>query len=331
MSIVYFTKEIRAESVWKIFQKLSENISGRIGIKLHFGERGNENYLPPHLLHILAKKTKADLVETNVLYLGPRRETETHLEVAKEHGFDFAPVNIMDAEGDITRPVEGVKHYQEVRMPAGIDMYDSFIIYSHFKGHIMSGFGGAIKNVGMGMASISGKMAQHASTIPEVNGKACVNCGMCVKECPGKAISLEPVIISPALCIGCGKCIGVCPQRVFSIPWGSTNLLVFQERLVDYARMISKGRKMIYINVIDKVSRLCDCDKGAPPPFAEKIGIIASTDMVAADKASLDLVNSHTGQEDTFAHYSGVSGNHGLEYAEETGLGSLEYQLIEIE
>jgi len=331
MSIVYFTKEISAESVWNIYQKLSETISGRIGIKLHFGERGNQNYLPPHLLHVLAKETKADLVETNVLYLGPRRETETHLEVAKEHGFDFAPVNILDAEGDYIKPMEGVKHYQEVRMPVGIDRYDGFIIYSHFKGHMMSGFGGAIKNVGMGMASIPGKMAQHASTIPGVNAKACVNCGMCVKECPGKAITLEPVIISKSLCIGCGKCIGVCPQGVFSIPWGSTGLKVFQERVVDYARMISTGRKMIYINVIDKVSRLCDCDKSAPPPFAEKIGIIASNDIVAADKASLDLVNKHTGKDDAFAHYSGVSGNHQLEYAEETGLGSMKYQLIELE
>ncbi|MDP8210713.1 MAG: DUF362 domain-containing protein [Candidatus Stygibacter australis] len=331
MAIVYYTKEINAESVWKIYQKVSEPIYGKIGIKLHFGERGNMNYLDPQLLHILAKELKASLVETNVLYLGPRRETASHLEVAEEHGFNFAPIDILDAEGEYTLPFMDAKHFKEVRLPSGIDRYDSFIIYSHFKGHIMSGFGGAIKNVGMGMASIPGKMAQHASTIPIVNDSSCVVCGLCVKECPGKAITLEPVKISKELCIGCGKCIGVCPQRLFSIPWGSTSLKVFQERVVDYARMISTGRKMIYINVIDKVSRLCDCDMGAPPPFAEKIGIVASTDMLAADKASLDLVNDHMKEKDTFARYSGVSGNHQLEYALETGLGSIEYQLIEIE
>lgn len=331
MSIVYYIKEISAESVWKIYQKVSESIQGRIGIKLHFGERGNENYLDPELLHILAQKLKATLVETNVLYLGPRRETASHLEVAKEHGFDFAPIDILDAEGEYTSPFEGVKHFKEVRLPSGIDKYDSFIIYSHFKGHIMSGFGGAIKNVGMGMASIPGKMAQHASTIPIVKASACVVCGLCVKECPAGAITLEPVKISKKLCIGCGKCIGVCPQRVFSIPWGSTSLQVFQERLVDYARMISSGRKLIYINVIDKVSRLCDCDKGAPPPFAQKIGIVASIDMLAVDKASLDLVNEHMNEKDVFARQSGVSGNHQLKYALDTGLGSLEYQLITID
>jgi len=331
MAIVYYTKEINAGTVWKIYQKVSEPIHGRIGIKLHFGERGNKNFLDPQLLHVLTKELKVSLVETNVLYLGPRRETASHLEVAKEHGFDFAPIDIMDAEGEYTLPFRGVKHFKEVRLPSGIDRYDSFIIYSHFKGHIMSGFGGAIKNVGMGMASIPGKMAQHASTIPIVNASECVVCGLCVNQCPGKAITLEPVRISKELCIGCGKCIGVCPQRVFSIPWESTSLKVFQERVVDYARMISTGRKMIFINVIDKVSRLCDCDKGAPPPFAEKIGIVASTDMLAVDKASLDLVNEHMNEQDAFARYSGVSGNHQLEYALETGLGSMEYQLITIE
>ena len=180
------------------------------------------------------------------------------------------------------------------------------------------------------MASIPGKMAQHASTIPLINAKACVNCGLCQQECPGKAISLEPVSIDPHLCIGCGKCIGICPQSVFSIPWGSTNLKIFQERLVEYAKMISDGRKMVYINVIDKVSRLCDCDKGAPPPFAEKIGIVGSTDIVAVDKASLDLVNKHTAEKDAFLKHTGVSGNYQLEYAASIGLGSLEYDLIEI-
>jgi uncharacterized protein len=327
---VYYSKAIDANSVWKIYNKLAEGEQGKPGIKLHFGEKGNRNYLDPALLHTLVKKLNAVLVETNVLYLGPRRETASHLAVAREHGFDFAPLHIMDADGEFSEPRQGFSHFKEVRLPKGIENYDSFIIYSHFKGHIMSGFGGAIKNVGMGMASIPGKMAQHSSTIPLLNAKACVNCGLCQPECPGNAISLEPVIIDQHLCIGCGKCIGICPQRVFSIPWGSTSLKIFQERLVEYAKMISDGRKMVYINVIDKVSRLCDCDKGAPPPFVEKIGVVGSTDMVAVDKASLDLVNLHTSEEDAFLKNAGVSGNYQLEYAVQIGLGSLEYELIEI-
>ncbi|MCF7911292.1 MAG: DUF362 domain-containing protein [Candidatus Cloacimonetes bacterium] len=330
MAIVYYSKAINAESVWKIYEKIAIEKQGRLAIKLHFGERGNRNYLDPALLYILASRLDAVLVETNVLYLGPRRETATHLSVAKEHGFDFAPLHILDAEGDYSLPYQGLSHFSEVRLPLAIDEYDGYIIYSHFKGHIMTGFGGAIKNVGMGMASIPGKMVQHSSTIPVINAGACVSCGLCKKECPGGAITLEPVVIDPLKCVGCGKCIGVCPQQVFSIPWGSTGLQVFQERLVEYARMISDGRKMVYINVIDKVSRLCDCDKGAPPPFAAKIGIVGGTDMVAVDKASLDLVNRHTGFRDAFLKHTGVSGDYQLEYAERIGLSSREYELIEV-
>ncbi len=330
MSIVYFIKRIDAESVWKIYSRIAENVRGKIAIKLHFGESGNRNYLNPDLLKILVKQINPVLVETNVLYLGPRRETSSHLQVAKEHGFDFAPVHILDAEGEYCLPFSGVKHFQEVRLPKGIELYDSFIVYSHFKGHMLSGFGGAIKNVGMGMASIPGKMAQHSSTIPTTKPRLCVNCGLCQEECPGQAISLEPLKIDPDLCIGCGKCIGVCPQKVFSINWGSTTALIFQERLVEYAKMISHGRNMVYINVIGNVSSLCDCDSGAPAPFVKDIGIVASRDMVAIDKASLDLVNTRSAEKDAFARHSRISGNHQLEYASEIGLGSLEYQLIDI-
>ncbi|MCF7920070.1 MAG: DUF362 domain-containing protein [Candidatus Cloacimonetes bacterium] len=329
MGKVYFSKNISPEAIWNLYQLVAFDEPGKIGIKLHFGEDGNHNFLEPGLTRLLTRNTKAHFVETNVLYLGKRHETESHLQLAREHGFNFAPLHILDADGEYTEPRQGYKHYQEVRLPLGIKEYDSFIIYSHFKGHIMSGFGGAIKNVGMGMASIPGKMAQHASRIPLIKGERCINCGICLQSCPGDAITLEPVKINYHTCIGCGKCIGVCPQRVFNIPWSSTSNHVFQERLVEYAAMIAENRNMVFINVIDRVSASCDCDSGAPAPFLNNVGILASRDMLGIDKASLDLVNSLTSEEDSFLTHSHTSGQHQLKYAAATGLGSLEYELIE--
>lgn len=331
MAEVFFCKEISEDSILRLYKKIAPDVFGKTAIKLHFGERGNHHFLPAQLTSRLVEETSAAFVETNVLYLGPRRYTESHIEVAKEHGFDFAPIHILDADGDFSEKREGYRHFDEVRLPAGINDYDHLIIYSHFKGHMMSGFGGAIKNVGMGLASIPGKMAQHASTIPRVKGELCINCGKCVSNCPGDAITLNPVEINENKCIGCGKCIGACPKRVFSIPWMSTDNRVFQERLVEYAKMISEGRNFVYINVIDQVSPLCDCDSNALEPFVNKIGVVASRDILAIDKASYDLVNSATGEQDSFLTYSKTSGNIQLDYGEEICLGDIDYQLIDID
>lgn len=331
MEKVYFSREISSESILRLYNMIADEVSGRIGIKLHFGEKGNRYFLPAGLTRDLVKATDADFVETNVLYLGKRRYTQSHIALAKEHGFDFAPIHILDEDGEFSEKREGYKHFSEVRLPAGINDYSSLIIYSHFKGHLMAGFGGAVKNVGMGLASIPGKMAQHASAIPSVNQENCVNCGNCVKSCPGNAITLEPVVISEEKCIGCGKCIGACPQRVFSIPWNSTSNRIFQQRLVEYAKMISENRNFYYINVIDQVSALCDCDSSAPKPFVNNIGVLASRDMLAIDKASFDLVNEATGEKDSFLKHSKTSGRYQLEYGVEIGLGNIDYELIDID
>jgi hypothetical protein len=329
MEKVYFSKEISSDSIWSLYQKVAFKEPGKIAVKLHFGEEGNQNFLNPEQLRKLMQNTKASFVETNVLYLGKRRYTDSHLQLAREHGFDFAPIHILDTDGEYTEPRKDCRHFTEVRLPLGIRDYDSFIVYSHFKGHLLSGFGGAIKNVGMGMASIPGKMAQHASTVPTIRKERCVNCGLCRTSCPADAIQLEPVQINAERCIGCGKCIGVCPQRVFNIPWSSTTSSIFQERLVEYARMIAQDRNMVFINVIDNVSALCDCDGGAPVPFLQKVGVMASRDMLAIDKASLDLVNQCTGKKDSFLTFSRTSGQHQIEYAAAIGLGTPDYDLIE--
>lgn len=329
-ALVYFTRDISPQGVLKVYEKISSHTKGKVAVKVHFGEEGNKNFLPATLMKDLVLKENATLVETNVLYVGKRRYTDTHIQLAKEHGFDYAPIDILDSEGDLYVPMK-TKHYSEIRMGSHMNNYDTFIIFSHYKGHGLSGFGGAIKNVGMGMAAIGGKMAQHASTIPTYDSTKCTRCGRCVTQCPAGAITLNPLSIDSSKCIGCGKCIGECPERLYGVPWKSTDSPLFLERLVDYAWGISKGRNMLYINVLANISRLCDCAKHAPLPFVDDVGILASTDMVAIDAASLELVNKAHGCDDAFLKVNNVSGNNQITYGHEIGLGNKVYKIIDLD
>ncbi len=331
-SSVFFTKDITADGVMRLVEKLEDKITGKVGVKVHFGAAGNQYYLKPELSRKLIEAFDATYVETNALYVGERRYTDSHLEVAREHGFDFAPIDILDVDGYIEIPVN-LKHYKSVRAASRIDNYDTFIVFSHFKGHTMAGFGGAFKNVSMGMAAIAGKMAMHASSIPIYQPEKCVLCGACVSNCPGDAITIDPLKIDPAKCIGCGACIGICPVHAFSIPWGSTANEPFMERLVEYTYGIAKGRNMIYLNVLKDISPDCDCMPNARKPFVHDIGIVASTDIVAVEQASLDLVSKHfsDGKHDAFEKHVGHSGLRQIEYAEELNMGSSAYRLIEID
>ena len=326
---VYFTKNISAEGILIILKKIRSGLKGKTGIKLHFGEHGNKNYVSPELVKPLAEILDAAMVETNALYVCKRRYTESHLETALSHGFDFAPIDILDAEGESEYPAD-LKHYSKVKTGRNFGNYDSFLILSHFKGHILMGFGGAIKNVSMGFASPAGKMALHASSIPEYNPDLCTECGKCIRQCPGEAISIRPLHISSQKCIGCGKCIGVCPEHAFGVPWGSTEKPVFIERVCDYAKGFTRLRPMVFINVLAKISKDCDCDSAAAPPFIDDIGILASEDMLALERASLDLVNKAYGSNDTFLELNGVGSSHLFEYAESIGLGSADYEFVDI-
>jgi len=328
-SLVYFTRDISPQGVKSLLPLVKNKLHGNIGLKVHFGEEGNTNFISPELVRPAAEAFKATLVETNVLYVSKRRYTESHIKLAKEHGFDFAPIDILDAGGDKFIPAK-TKHFSEVRIGKNFDNYDSFLVMSHFKGHMLSGFGGAIKNISMGFASVAGKMAMHASTVPRTSPDKCILCRECEKQCPGDAITLEPVRIDPAKCIGCGKCIGVCPVQVYDVPWSSTASPVVVERLCEYAQVISSLRPMTYINVLAKISKDCDCMSGAHAPFVNDIGIAASHDIVALEKASFDMVNKKLGIKDAFLKVNNVSGRPQLRYAESIGLGAASYKLIDI-
>ncbi len=329
-SDVYFSKDLSSNGLWNIYKKIEDSMNGKIGIKVHFGEKGNEYYVKPTMYRKLVENLHAAFVETNVLYLGERRFTESHLKLAKEHGFGFAGIDILNSEDEIALSSKG-KHYKNVKVGGHLNRYDSFVICSHFKGHALSGFGGAIKNVSMGFASVAGKMALHASAVPKYKQKKCTQCEKCLPECPPAAISINPVTIDRKKCIGCGKCIAICPEHVFSVPWLSTSNKIFMERMVEYAKAILQKKNAVYINILADISKDCDCMGNAAKPFVQDIGILGSTDIVAIEQASYDLVDKYFHSDDSFLEVNKVSGKIQIEYAHEIGLGNMKYKLIDID
>ncbi|MDR0790614.1 MAG: DUF362 domain-containing protein [Bacteroidales bacterium] len=335
LPVVYFVKDITPENIVKLYDSLGVNFKGKTGVKVHFGEDGNRNFINPELYRPLMKKVNGTFVETNVLYVGKRRFTDSHIEVAKKHGFTFAPIDIIDADGekDIDVTDLHLKHYKRVKTGTHFFDYDNYIILSHFKGHGSAGFGGAIKNLAMGFASPGGKMAQHASDVPVINDVAnCIGCGSCVQNCPGNAISLVDgkAVIDPEKCLGCAKCIAECPLKLIAPDRKQLAENVFLERLVEYAYVYQREKPMVYINVLANISASCDCSARAPLPFTQDIGIVASKDIVAIEKASHDLVAKGHNCEDAFLKESGVSGLGQVNYAEQLGMGKQKYRLVEI-
>ena len=325
---VYFSSEISPAGLKAAYARLKFKPAGKLGVKVHFGEAGNENYIPPALLKDLVTGLKGTFVETNTLYGGSRSDSKTHIATAKKHGWGYAPIDIMDTGGETAIPYQG-KYFSKVYVGKSMAGYGSFLVISHFKGHSAAGFGGAIKNLSMGFASPNGKKAQHSGQFPAIRNSKCVRCGICLRSCPVGAIR-ENFTVDREKCIGCGKCVELCPYKAIAAAPAATKGLVFQEKLAEYARAVTAGRKFTYINLLMNISAACDCRAGAPAPFIGDVGLLASNDPVALDQASFDLVNKAAGMDDAFEHETGVSGVHALEYGAAIGLGSRKYRLVEI-
>lgn len=335
VAIVYFIKDINPENVLKLYKAIGMELEGKVGVKIHFGEEGNKNFLNPELTKPLMQYTKASWVETNVLYISKRRFTDSHIKLAKDHGFTFAPIDILDKDSEIEYKTDkmGLKHYKKIKAGSGFENYDGYIIYSHFKGHGSAGFGGAVKNLAMGFASPGGKMAQHTSDVPVIiDASKCIQCSNCINNCPAHAISYvdNVITIDKDKCIGCAKCIAECPMKIIKPENTNLETNVFLERLVEYACVFTKKKPMVYINVLANISSSCDCSARAPLPFTQDIGMLGSRDIVAIEKASHDLVAKGHNCEDAFLKESGVSGMGQIIYAEKLGMGTKRYKLVEI-
>jgi hypothetical protein len=324
MAKVYFVKKEKLKEAFNLL-----GMEGKALVKVHFGEEGNTTYVKPEIINLVAEELDDYfLTDCNVLYKGKRTETEDHLNTAKKHG--FKKVKIADEDGEIEIQINK-NHFKKIKVGKLLKDYKNILVFSHFKGHPAAGFGGALKNLGMGFGSRAGKLAMHAGIAPKIDPSKCQLCQKCKENCPANAIETinNKNVINKEKCIGCAKCIAVCGYGAVRIPWGSVSSKELQERIVEYCYGISKSRDIIYFNALTDITESCDCVGRKQEPFMEDIGFLASKDPVAIDQASLDLVNKKTRKE-TFKDITGVSGKHQLKYGEEIGLGSREYNLVEL-
>ncbi|MCC8018648.1 MAG: DUF362 domain-containing protein [Rikenellaceae bacterium] len=285
--VVYMTSEITPESIIKMYELLGREAHGKVAVKLSMGEPGGDNYLKPELVGDFVRLVDGTFIDANTAYGGRRASTEDHLQAAREHGFlDLAPVDILDAEGEVDLPVAGGTHITRDIVGRNFLDYDFTVILSHFKGHAMGGFGGAVKNMSIGIASANGKRLIHSGGASTDN-------------------------------------------------WGNPTQEQFLETMAEAAKAIADhcGDDIIYISVMNNLSVDCDCDSNPADPEMGDIGVLASLDPVALDKACVDLVyaSEDHGKIHLVERMESRNGIHTLVHAEKIGLGTQEYNLVVID
>lgn len=285
-SIVYFTDDISSESMLAIYKALRWSPTGKVAVKLSTGEPPASNYLRPELIADVVKEIDGTIVECNTAYGGSRAQTAMHYQVAEDHGFTaIADFQILDEDGSMTLPVTGGTRLTENYVGKGFADYDSYLVLSHFKGHAMAGFGGAIKNISIGLGSSEGKCWIHSG------------------------------------------------GTSMTSPWGGDQT-AFTESMAEAGKAVSdylgNGERIVYINVLNNISIDCDCNGNPAAPDIHDIGILASTDPVAIDQASIDLAFTAEGSQSLQNRVNDRNGLHTLEHAEEIGLGSRKYELVNI-
>jgi len=314
-----------------------------VSVKMHFGEEGNTGFVKPQYLRIVcdeisSKKATAFVSDTNTLYRGRRTNSFEHLALAAEHGFskDILGADLAVPEDNKKNIIDIPINQKFIKVAKVARIFvdaDAIVGVSHFKGHMMTGFGGALKNIGMGCAAREGKLQQHAQVSPVVYKEHCTGCLECQKACPVKAITIQKnkALINGAKCIGCATCIAVCPNSAIDVPWGS-GAQTIQEKMIEYAAAIlrNKKEKAGFINFAIKITKECDCLAKDDPPVAPDIGILASTDPVSIDQASFDLVNQACGRDIFQELHPERDGRKQLNHAQALGLGNLDYELIEL-
>ncbi|WP_369298563.1 DUF362 domain-containing protein [uncultured Neglectibacter sp.] len=285
MSKVYFTREITPEAIVRLYDALGVELPGKVAVKVHSGEVGNQNFLRPDFMKPMVSKVQGTIVECNTAYEGKRNTTAAHWETMKLHGWtEIADVDILDEDGDFELPVHGGKCIDKNFVGSHMKNYDSLLVLSHFKGHPMGGFGGALKNISIGLASAHGKAYIH----------------------------------------GAGK-----PEEMWTADHDS-----FLASMADASKTIVEyfGKKIAFVNVMKNMSVDCDCCAVAEDPAIGDIGILASLDPVALDQACLDLVyaSDDPGKPHLLERIESRNGAYTVEVAEEIGVGSRKYELVEL-
>ena len=286
---VYMFKEISPENLVKIYEALGREATGKVAVKLSTGEPGGHNFLQPALIKDLVQKVKGTIVECNTAYGGERADTDSHLKAAADHGFTaIAKVDIMDADGEVALPVQGGKHLKEDFVGSHYLDYDFTVVLSHFKGHAMGGFGGALKNISIGIASSAGKAWIHTA------GKTKTDLWNNLPEQDH-----------------------------------------FLESMAEAAKAVTThcGENILYISVMNRLSVDCDCDSNPEEPKMADIGMLASLDPVALDKACVDLVyaSPDPGRVHLIERMESRHGIHIVEHAEALGMGSQRYDLVSLD
>jgi hypothetical protein len=327
-------------------------------VKTHFGEKGGHAFVRPTFLRriverLLELEAKPFITDSSTLYPGERKEAVSALRCGIENGLAYAvvgaPLIMCDGlRGHSSRriPVRG-EVLEDVDIGLEILEADALVVVSHFKGHELTGFGGAIKNLGMGCSSREGKMEQHAGVAPRVTKEACTGCKACLKACAHGAILFEEgkAEIITEKCVGCGRCIAACPEHAIRIQWDEDAPMVMK-KMAEYAAGALSGKegKTLYVNFITQVTPDCDCNPHSDAPIVPDIGILASTDPIAIDQACVDLVNQAQGLPGTAlnkGHDPGGDKFRGvhplidwdvtLKHGARIGLGSREYELVPLQ
>lgn len=330
-----------------------------VAIKMHFGELGNLSYLRPNYAKAVADVVKECggkpfLTDCNTLYPGSRKNALEHLDCANINGFNTITTGcqIIIGDGlrgtdDITVPVRNAEYCKEAYIGRAVMDADIFISLTHFKGHESTGFGGAIKNIGMGCGSRAGKMQQHNSGKPIVHDDLCRGCRRCAKECGSDAIAYEngKAVINQDICKGCGRCIGACAfDAIENQNWDANEIL--GRKMAEYSQAVCDGRPTFHISLVRDISPNCDCHGENDAPILPDVGIFASFDPVALDQACVDaclhatpMPNSQLSDNLADPHWHhhhdnfldsnpNVRWKETLEHAEKIGLGTREYELI---
>lgn len=341
-SAVYFipVNKINTESFDKVFTdtKFFVKLDGakKLGVKVHFGEDGNNNYLNPLYVKIiidLAKKANVNptLIETSTLYRGARQNRTSHIKLAEKHGFHAsyvgAPIAILDGERgeEFTEVNVNLKYVKRAKIAKGIDMFDGILNLAHYKGHFVVGFGGVIKNIAMGLAAKGGKLEMHSLTKPYIKQSKCSKCKICLDVCPVDAITItdDDAVIGKN-CIGCASCVEVCPDHAIQINWNEGSEST-QKKMAEYAWAILHNRLALHFNFALKITPNCDCMNVTEKPIMADIGVFASYDPVACDMALWELTKTNINKL-----YPEVKPETLMDYSEKLGLGKKTYELIEI-